>query len=328
MINAANEYLHSAVTARSRRSYESALNSYTNYIEFDRVPHSERWPPSASRVSLWIAYMAAERKLGVSTIRAYVSCLNMWFREQGLLADHVSWRADPLIHRLIEGVLHRHDQLPRLERRPLTTTILRLVEQAGFSCPTLSPFHQLLTRALMWIATVGIFRLGELVATQGHQGAIMSQLTCLGSAGEKVHHAQALSFVILLPRDKTNKGRGTEKVLSGSELVSAFRAYLDARSAIAAGSAPSAIFVTDAGKPLSRSRFMPMVRAVLAHARIPNPELYYGHSFRSGGAQTLVDLNAPERDVVAHGGWARGSKMPQLYAGVRRDHRIMLARRM
>lgn len=76
----------------------------------------------------------------------------------------------------------------------------------------------------------------------------------------------------------------------------------------------SPLFATADGSPLTRKQLTKALRTALVAARVPNAELYKGHSFRRGGATSLARVGVPDSVIKSMGRWK--SHAYQLYVDV------------
>ena len=111
-----------------------------------------------------------------------------------------------------------------------------------------------------------------------------------------------MALRVFLKRSKTDQyGRGTEVFLgaTGNDLcpVEAVRAYVANR-----GAAPGAFFCAEGGAPLTKARFVELVRSALTRAGVPVAG-YSGHSFRIGAATTAAQAGIPDSTIQALGRW-------------------------
>ena len=108
---------------------------------------------------------------------------------------------------------------------------------------------------------------------------------------------------ILLKRSKTDQFmRGVEVFIgtTGNDLcpVAATREYVTHR-----GSAPGAFFRFADGTPLTKPRFVELVRRALVRAGVPVSG-YSGHSFRIGAATAASQAGIPDSAIQALGRWS------------------------
>jgi hypothetical protein len=76
----------------------------------------------------------------------------------------------------------------------------------------------------------------------------------------------------------------------------------------------SPLFAKEDGSPLTRKALTRSLRAALIAARVPNAELYKGHSFRRGGATSLARVGVSDSVIKTIGRWK--SQAYQLYVDI------------
>ena len=78
------------------------------------------------------------------------------------------------------------------------------------------------------------------------------------------------------------------------------------------GAAPGGFFCAEGGAPLTKARFVELVRAALTCARVPIAE-YSGHSFRIGAATVAAKAGIPDSTIQALGKWLVEPRIPGLH---------------
>ena len=122
---------------------------------------------------------------------------------------------------------------------------------------------------------------------------------------------------VFLKRSKTDQyGRGTEVFIgvTRDELcpIQAVRSYV-----AVCGESPGAFFRSLDGCPLSKARFVELVRSTLARAGVPIAG-YSGHSFRIGAATAAAQAGVPVSAIQALGRWSSPAFLH--YIRVPREH--------
>jgi hypothetical protein len=108
---------------------------------------------------------------------------------------------------------------------------------------------------------------------------------------------------VFLKRSKTDQyERGVEVFMAATNNdlcpVRAVLAYVTFR-----GTRPGAFFCATGGSPMTKSRFVEMVRSSLSRARVPIAG-YSGHSFRIGAATAAAQAGIPDSAIQALGRWS------------------------
>jgi len=112
---------------------------------------------------------------------------------------------------------------------------------------------------------------------------------------------------------------------SGTCPAAAMAKYLDARIKRRYSiRLDSPLFAMNDGTPLTRKALTKALRNALIAARVPNAELYKGHSFRRGGATSLARVGVADSVIKTIGRWK--SHAYQLYVDI--DLNIMCSAAM
>jgi hypothetical protein len=112
---------------------------------------------------------------------------------------------------------------------------------------------------------------------------------------------------VTLPSSKTSKTPVDVYIFAnGSDTCPALAMskYIDARFKRRYNTRlDSPLFAMEDGTPLTRKRLTKALRQALVAGRIPNAELYKGHSFRRGGATSLARAGVADSVIKAIGRW-------------------------
>ena len=105
---------------------------------------------------------------------------------------------------------------------------------------------------------------------------------------------------VFLKRSKTDQyGRGVEVFIGATDSdlcpVRAVRLYVTLRGTLA-----GAFFCIAGGSPLTKCRFVELVRSALSRAGVPIAG-YSGHSFRIGGTTAAAQAGIPDSVIQALG---------------------------
>ena len=97
---------------------------------------------------------------------------------------------------------------------------------------------------------------------------------------------------VFLKRSKTDQyGRGVEVFMAATD------------NDLCPVTRPGAFFCTTDGSPLTKSRFVELVRSALSRAGVPIAG-YSGHSFRIGAATATAQAGIPDSVIQAPGRWS------------------------
>jgi hypothetical protein len=124
--------------------------------------------------------------------------------------------------------------------------------------------------------------------------------------------------IVTLPRSKTSKEPVEIFVFAnGSDTcpAAAMSKYMCARMRRRHSiRLDSPLFAMEDGTPLTRKALTKALRCALIAARVPNAELYKGHSFRRGGATSLARVGVADSVIKSIGRWK--SQAYQLYVDI------------
>jgi len=239
--------------------------------------------------------------LKYSTIRTYLHGIATTQVEMGYATPLV---AESLIWRMLKGIKRTQGEKVVKVRLPITTTILCKLEQ-----------HQVLTteagrclRAAMWFGTTGLLRSGEFAWRNSESLVLLRSALTFHTANEhELDNATRRSAVYMklkLAKSKTDPFRaGVNVVIANGHALAAMHDYLDARS----DSSEEPLFKsTGAGGPgraLTVEELVRHTQSLLRAAKVLDPQLYLGHSFRKGGATSLHEAGEPDSLIKTMGRW-------------------------
>ena len=167
------------------------------------------------------------------------------------------------------------------------------------SCGSAPSYEERLLWAAAAVCFFGFFRAGEITApnTSAFDPRVHLAWGDVSISGD--NQVQR----VFLKRSKTDQyGRGTEVFIGATRdelcLVQAARSYVAVR-----GESPGAFSHLLNGCPLSKARFVELVRSALARAGVPIAG-YSGHSFRIGAATAAAQSGIPDSAIQALGHWS------------------------
>ena len=243
-----------------------------------------------------VAGMAREG-VAPSTVRTYLAAV----RHAQVVRGHPGPRELSSLPRLrlVQNGARREraaaGQPPTRRRLPITPAILHQMRPPATRRPVTASYQE----TMLWAAaTVCFFRAGEITVPLSSAFDARVHL-CWGD----VAIADTGGVLrVFLKRSKTDQfGRGTEVFIgaTANDLgpVEAVRAYVARR-----GTAPGAFFCGEGGAPLTKMRFVVLVRAALTRAGVPVAG-YSGHSFRIGAATAAAQAGIPDSTIQALGRW-------------------------
>ena len=183
----------------------------------------------------------------------------------------------------------------QLARLPLTPSLLRLLRP--------QPGPQSYDECLLWAAATvcffGFFRAGEITVPSASAFDARVHLAW----GDVAISEDNLTLRVFLRRSKTDRGIEVFIGSTGDDLcpISATREYVARR-----GTSPGAFFRSAGGVPLSKPRFVELVRSALTRVGVPVSG-FSGHSFRIGAATAASQAGIPDSVIQASGGSRGGS---------------------
>ena len=261
----------------------------------------------------------AQEGIAPSTIKTYLAAIRHAQILEGLPEPRESSSLPRL--RLVQNGVRRvrvESSSTQSRRLPITPLLLRRMRPSSTGQSGALSYEESLLWATATVCFFGFFRAGELtVATPS------SFNPAIHLAWGDVSISQDGRVVrVFLKRSKTDQyGRGVEVFIgkTGDLLcpVEAVHSYAARR-----GSAPGAFFCTAEGVPLTKSRFVDMVRSALSRAGISTAG-YSGHSFRIGAATAAAEAGVPDSTIQALGRWSSSAFMT--YIRTPREHLACLS---
>jgi hypothetical protein len=226
-----------------------------------------------------------------ATVKTYMAAISSAYLDSGLPNPVADCR---ILHRALRGAKRLMGKPPQ-NKLPITAEILRLIR----------PHFPRATRTDVraWQAAVlcvfGLLRAGELLSTATNKGAVPTLLD--------VSRAQWGSYTLNLRASKTDPFRkGVDITFPRTDVLDLDPAAIldsicsDALSEHRPLSTP--IIADHNGKPITRKAVMSRVAKALRAAGLQSSR-YSGHSFRRGGAQSLIDMGVESDTITTHGRW-------------------------
>lgn len=312
LVAIANNILYAAMAQNTHESYASAVRQYVLFCSQNNVHARDRFPPSDKIIVLYIAWLASNRQVKFKTIKAYLSGLSFHCQNEGY--DFKPFDQRRLVVLATRGVKRWLGDSVDLVRLPITAAILRAVKAAVNMAE--QPYATQLIFTAMVIGTFGLFRSGELVASDSSPVGLLN-----GDVIEWEGDSKEF-YQIHLPHSKTDPfRRGATITIAAPMAVAQIRHFAERlRPNNANTSSPTTPFLcyTD-GKPLTKPQLIKGVRTLLTQAKIPDVDKYKGHSFRKGGAQSLKDIGCPDSVIKQLGRWSSESHVLYHSASLRQQ---------
>lgn len=318
LVGAANSILYAACSSNTHSTYTSGVKQYFLFCKENGVPSSSQLPPSDSLLVLYITWLACVRQLKVKSVKVYLAALRAYCLDSGFDCQAFSERH--LVLLALRGAKRWLGAETQLVRLPITTSILRTMAlRIDFKR---QPYKKQLIFAAMLTGTYGLFRAGELVASDSSPtGLLAANVThCSRKTGT--------FFKILLPQSKVDPFRqGVTVIIAAEFCVDFLKHFMYTMCPAAVVNDPgSSLFCHEDGSPLTKSQLVKGTRQLLIQAGIPDAHKYHGHSFRKGGAQSLKDLGVPDSTIQSMGRWSTNTHMS--YHSTTEPIQIATSRRM
>jgi len=266
------------------------------------------WPVTEKIVLNFVHWLLKVRKVGGSTIEAYLA---------GVRNAHIvrGWPAPPIRSDLINLIIRGKKNIqaaekriaPNPERQPITPDILALLK-ARLGTWDAPPVDKRVIWAVASVCFHGAFRLGELLCKS--EAVFDPQYALLGmDADVDPNYADkgckgVFRVRIKSPKeDKINRSLIVDVFGTGENLcpVKAMVAWL----AAGADKKPEQpLFRLSNKKPLTPRKFILVVRSRLRGYLDGADTKIAGHSFRIGLASMLAALGYSEADIKAMGRWS------------------------
>ena len=305
MAERAVELIGGSVTDKTKKNYENAVAKFEFFRSLSGIRKRDCRPPSDSTITCWIAWLSGEdQKLGLQTIRTYLSGLTKKMHWRGYLSTSESLAVRPLTKQCLEGLERQLARRPsndkqKLAREPLSFAMLEQV-QASLPLPDQRSYTERMMFAAMTLTLAGGFRAGEIFPCEGQKGLSFSCLTPLNESLNRVEPANASLYKVRLITSKAKQKEAVEIPIAIPLAVKAVTDYLSVRPP---SSPSSPLFLTQAGLPLARTSFVSSTRIYLSRAGVNGVSKIYGHSFRLGMAQELRDAGHDDTTIKRYGRW-------------------------
>lgn len=283
-------------------------------------------PPTEANLLLWIAYLSQSHSsinniikpaLKSTTIRLYMTAVGSWSEHHGYInPTHNS----PHLKRAIQGY-SRIELNPQIRQRyPVTTTLLQKIHTVidnnnYFDCMIYNAFC---------MATYGLMRPGEFTHSHNQsnnrilkwQNIAFIQNNNIIQPNSYNSISSIDQYSLYLVESKTDKNRqGATIIISSSIAINAMLMHCQHLTfPINKNNCLFAVKLTNEMEPLTRNQLVKSLRDKLQLLNHPISHLYYnGHSFRRGGASSLMAAGVNEDIIRRMGRWSPNSNTQSLY---------------
>lgn len=289
-MNSASHYMRKGLAKSTLRMYESAWSHFTTFSAAFSVPVM---PVNIPMICAFIVHCFQSRKMQPSSIKASVAGIQFHLRCADPSISNLL--GHPSIRLLFQG-LNKEQPRSQDKRLPFSLTLIhKMVTHLRQGC--FGAYTDSLLEALFFTAFYGFLRCSEFTTSSDSFNPLLdptiSDITI-----------KANMYSIHLKHSKTDKeGKGSTVTITQTNSafcpLSSMIRYLQQRP----HSNPNEpLFLTDKGRPASRSWFTTRLRLICQHCDLP-PHLFTSHSFRIGAATTAAKV-VPASTVKAMGRWS------------------------
>ena len=282
-----SELIYEGLSHTTRKTYTSAMKSVTKAMDQHRI----QWSLPLQEPTLCMLVAALAYKISYPTLKLYLMAVRSWHVDNGWQLDMSGMEH---LHRVVRGFRRSVTDSNRTERLPITTGVLNAIVGAI----NLRSWDETIFVAVSTVGTYGLFRLGELLGewASGEGAMTWGQVTCISEN----------SFSILLPTSKTDPFRkGTTITLFANNSPSCpYRAFIYRvyRTLTSPPNPAHPVFVLANGKRATRAWLAGRLRSVISSLGL-DPSKYTGHSYRKGGATSLLMAGVEDSVIKQLGRW-------------------------
>ncbi len=302
LIDRVHVYLSASLADTTKASYATGLRSYLHFCDQHGLHARETWPAHWKTVCIWMAWLGD--RVQPATVRSYLSALDTAHEMAGEAPPVRGRDIPPLLERVFRGIKRARGMTTKRVRRPITTALLREMK------PHLQ--HHIPDHAAIWAAiccgTYGLLRMGEFTIDKQRVTSLsIADLSFVNALGviapasaitSSFIPSHATLFVAASKMDPFRKG--VSIVLSSPTVLSALVSHLSLHEQRHIPSA--ALFLMSDGKPLTRDFAIAATRRLIEAIGLA-PGDYAGHSYRKGGAQSLIDAGTAVPLIQTMGRW-------------------------
>lgn len=256
--------------------------------------------PISERLLTYYAAFLAEDGLKEQSIKTYIAALRHLQITMGL-PDPRDTSSLPRLRLVLTGIKRIQAEAGgsvRRPRLPMTPPILQRIRSLWNSRPTRADY--VMPWAAVTLCFFGFFRSGEITVPSREAFDARVHLGWGDVAIDNRTNPQMVK--VHLRRSKTDQfGSGVDVVIGKTQdslcPVAAVCAFMAQR-----GTSPGPFFVFPDGTPLTKPRFVEIIRAALEELGLPQ-EQFAGHSFRIGAATTAAQAGLEDSTIMMLGRW-------------------------
>ena len=281
------------------KTYYQAWKAFNQFfVRLDVKPKSWEY-----HLTLFVAHLVNEKKQS-STVKSYISAIKAILRQQD-----IEIQEDRLLLNSITRACRLNNDTLRT-RLPIKKTLLTVIVKnihKLFDSP--QPYLTVMYRALFTTAYYGMFRVGELTASDH---VLKAKDVYVGENKDK--------FRFVLFTSKTHNKRDNLQIikinsipseinenLSETQLYTAslcpfklMMLYSDIRSTYR--TAEEQFFIFSDGSPVQPRHFSTLLKKAIQALHL-NPKLYGTHSFRAGRSVDLFEMGVSVETIMKLGRW-------------------------
>jgi hypothetical protein len=304
------EIIYNSIAPSTRRAYNYAFNSYKScLINSLNVSVDHILPMRGEFVKLWLTELMYSNKMTYKSIKNYLSGA-ITIASESLEGCSAAGKINQLMLPTLKGIkriLGENNSNPR-SKTYLTTKVIQTVIN---SLPTTNnrTYKQKLILAAICTGTYGLMRSGEFLWT-GEQIKLLTlgdiiagdnDRTTIDAVASSTSQIQKMEYyMVKLRQSKADQFKAVVIQICHPVAVEAMKEYLCVHPN---RHQSSAVFINQNGSILSRYQCMLQVRSLLMNAQVENALAFTGHSFRRGGAQSLMDKGFSTEIIKKMGRW-------------------------
>lgn len=273
----------------TRNAYSTGYRSYLRLMFTARIANP--LPATEDHTCLWLASMH-RAGLKFSTVKNYLYGLRSAHIDIGVVW---SVQHSKRVERMYRGIKRVQGVASTVRPRlPITFTVLRSFDRF---LDLTRPDHRLL-RAMLWVGTSGLFRIGEFAINSARSPDRNRLLTI---ASLKQLQIDPPVIAIHLRASKTDIYRKEVDVrIANRTAIRALSSYLSQRTTPLTNTSP--LFAFDDGTPVTRKSLLATTTKLLTASGIDMSK-HSGVSFRRGGATSLSIAGVEDRIIKIFGRW-------------------------
>lgn len=311
-----------SISHSSRVAYSTAVRNYEHFCSSILSTHLA-WPATEQNLILWISFLStvhstphnvSRQPLKYKTIKLYLSALGTVSEQRGFInPTHNAYQ----LSRALKGVKRIEDSPQRRERYPVTTTLIQQIS----SVINQRSYHDVMIFAAFTMATYALLRAGEFTSSTSTSNILLwrdiifkdeNNLTLQTTSFNAIHNST--QYIIHLRKSKTDIERQGAFVRVAAPIAVKALLSLTQRMQFPLNSMKPVFSASYSMEPLSRQQLVNELRFKLRQINHPiNPMHYSGHSFRRGGASSLLEAGVSHELIQYMGRWATNSQSTKLY---------------